>query len=599
MFKRFMAVLIAAVLFVTIRAFAAPVMDSDKKADELLLKMSLREKIGQMTLVEKMYLDNPDDIMNYNLGALLSGGDSMPEEPTAEGWAKMVDGFQAIALKTRLAIPIFFGIDSVHGHAKIVNATIFPHNIGMGCTWDPKLIEKAAHITAVEMAATGITWNYAPCIAVVRDIRWGRTYESYGEQPDMVSKMGVSYIRGLQGKDLTAEDSVLATPKHFIADGGTEDGKNEGNALGTEQMLRKLYLPPYLAALSNGARVIMASFSSWNGIKMHANRELLTGLLKEELKFTGFICSDWGAVQRLPGEFPYQVQTAINAGIDMVMVPKDYKKFIDTLESLVRSGAVPQSRVDDAVKRILKVKFETGLFQRPFSNKKLLAKVGSEEHRKVARQCVRESAVLLKNANNILPLSKKLKKIIVAGSYIDSVDIQCGGWTVTWQGGSGKVQGGITLLNAIRKAVSPGTKVVYSPEGNDLPSDANVAIVATGENPYAETMGDRTDLVMDPFETDIVDKLVKKKIPVVMVMFSGRPLIVSGEIQKWNAFLAAWLPGPEAGGIADILFGDYNPTGKLSVSWPKDMGQFPVFLRDTEYKPLFKYGFGLRYSDRK
>lgn len=600
MTKRLFNVLIVSIfLLFTSAVHSGTKQEVSIKADALLKKMTLQEKIGQMIQIDKMYLEDDSDIQTYFIGSILCGGDSFPEDQTAAGWAKMADGYQSIALKTRLAVPLIFGIDAVHGDAKVVDATIFPHNIGMGCTRDPALVEKAARITAKEMAATGFRWNFAPCIAVVRDERWGRTYEGYSEDPELVSIMGAAFVRGLQGKDLSAKDSVVSGVKHYLADGGTESGKNEGNASGSEDQLRKLFLAPYIAAVSNGAGTVMVSFSSWNGTKMHANRRLITDVLKNELKFDGFVVSDWAAVQRLPGAFPDQLTTAINAGIDMVMLPKEYKKFVETMTVLVQNGSISQSRIDDAVRRILKVKMEMGLFENPYSNKKLLQQVGSAENRKVARQCVRESVVLLKNEKGILPLSRKMKKIIVAGNYGDSVDIQCGGWTVYWQGGSGKVVGGTTVLNAIKKAVSPGTKVIFTPDGQEIDPKADVAIVITGEYPYAESAGDKTDLSLDADDINTINSIVEKKIPVVVVLISGRPLIVTKELPKWNAFLAAWLPGPEAGGIADVIFGDYDPTGKLSMTWPKDMAQIPVNIGDKNYKPLFEYGFGLNYKKKK
>lgn len=557
--------------------------------EKLLAQMTLREKIGQMILVDTIYLENDNDLVNYHIGGLFCGGDTCPQDLSARGWVDLTTRYHQIAMKSRLKIPVLFGIDAVHGQAKVADATIFPHNIGMGCTGNPVLVEKAAKITAQEIAATGFNWDFAPCIAVGRDERWGRTYECYSENPELVTIMGTAFVRGFSGT------GIVTCAKHFIGDGGTEGGKNEGNTSGSDEFMKKTYLPPYLAALSNGTKTVMASFSSWNGVPMHANARLLDGLLKKDLKFDGFVVSDWGGVGRLPGIYPEKLASAVNAGIDMIMLPNDYKKFMENMLVLVSNGSITENRINDAVLRILRVKVQAGLFKKDYSVKPSVKNVGSAESRMVARQCVRESVVLLKNTNRFLPLSRKLKKIIVAGRSADSIDNQCGGWTIYWQGTSGKVRNGTTVLHAVKKAVSPETRVIYHDGSGNQPEKADAAIFVTGEYPYAETQGDMENPVIDPAELELLDGILKTGTPVAVVLISGRPMIVTKELRKWSALLAAWLPGTEADGIADVLFGAYNPTGRLSMSWPADMKQVPVNFGDRNYHPLFGYGESLVY----
>lgn len=565
-----------------------------QKVDAMLEQMTLQEKIGQMTLIDKVFLDDPEDIVRYGIGSILAGGDSRPLDDSAKGWADMTDGYQKIALRSRLKIPILFGIDAVHGHAKVRNATVFPHNIGMGCTGDLDIVRKAARVTAEEMVATGFRWTYAPCVAVVRDERWGRTYEGFGETTEIVTRMGEAVVKGLQNGNLDRPDSVLSCAKHFVGDGGTTLGANEGDTVMAEKELRRLFFPPYVQAIMAGSRTVMISFSSWNGQRMHANRTLITDVLKKELSFDGFVVSDWGAVQKLPGDYRDQVAAAVNAGIDMIMVPSDYKKFSAALQELVRDGRVPLARVNDAVKRILKVKMETGLFERPYAQRDRLGRIGSDSHRRVAREAVRKSLVLLKNENRFLPLRKNLRTLVVAGKSSDDVGVQCGGWTLSWQGVIGDVTKGTTVYRAVRRAVSATTRVILSPDGKNLPK-ADAAIVVVGEYPYAETAGDRAELYLDRDDIATIDEIRKKGIPMAVVLISGRPLVLTDELHKMNALVAAWLPGTEGDGIADVLFGDYAPTGRLTYTWPKTMEQIPINSGDMKYEPLFPHGFGLTY----
>lgn len=571
-----------------------PSCSIEQRVEDLLSYMTIKEKIGQMTQVAKDYLSSKNDIKTYCLGSILSGGGMGPSINKPEVWADMYDNYQAVALESRLGIPIIYGIDAVHGHNTVKGAVVFPHNIGLGCTRNPDLVLKAARITAIEVAATGIDWTFSPCIAVPRDERWGRTYEGFGETPGLTEIMAEAAVRGYQGVSLKDGKTILACPKHFLADGGTKGGVDQGNAQFNEATLRKIHLPGYISAMEAGAGSIMVSFSSWNRIKMHANKDLLTGLLKNELGFSGILLSDWKAIDQIPGDYSSDVAISINAGLDMIMVPEDYRTFIATLLSAVGNGIVSLERIDDAVKRILTKKFELGLFESPFTDRDLLPLVGSKEHREAGRECVRQSLVLLKNKENVLPLSKDSGHIHVAGKGADNMGMQCGGWTITWQGDSGDITEGTTILKAIQQTVSPGTKVTYSRDGKGA-EGADAGIVVIGEYPYAEMEGDRKSLSLSSTDTRAIANVKDAGIPVVVILISGRPLIVTPEIDNWDAFIAAWLPGTEGQGVADVLFGDYNPTGKLSHTWPADMKQIPINEGDEVYDPLFPYGFGLSY----
>jgi beta-glucosidase len=499
----------------------------------------------------------------------------------------MYDRYQGIALQTRLRIPIVYGVDAVHGHNNVRGAVIFPHNVGLGCTRDPGLVERVARATAEEVAATGIDWTFSPCVAVARDERWGRTYESFGETPELAMEMGAAAVRGYQ-------PAILACPKHYLADGGTEGGRDQGDARIDEATLRAIHLPAYRAAVAAGAATVMASFSSWNGQKMHGNRHLLTDVLKGELGFQGFLVSDWAGIDQLPGDYASDVETAVNAGIDMVMVPGRYAEFLSTLKALVQQGRVPESRIDDAVRRILRKKVEAGLFERPYADRTLLAQVGSDAHRQVAREAVRRSLVLLKNEGRVLPLSKMARRVHVAGRNADDLGNQCGGWTITWQGSSGAITTGTTLLQAIRAAVLGGAEVTYSRDGSGA-AGAEAGVVVIGETPYAEGVGDRSDLSLAAEDVAAVRAVQSARVPTVVVLVSGRPLIL-GEVERLaDAIVAAWLPGTEGAGVADVLFGDHAPAGRLNHSWPRSMSQVPINVGDAGYDPLFPYGHGLTY----
>ena len=565
-----------------------------ERVEQLLSQMNLDEKIGQMTQAERNALTSISDIKTYFLGSLLSGGGSSPSTNSAQSWADMYDLFQQAALQTRLKIPMIYGIDAVHGHNNVFGATIFPHNIGLGCTSNPQLIQEAARVTAEEVSGTGIDWTFAPCIATVRDERWGRTYEGFGETAELSISMADAMVRGYQGTILSDNGNILACAKHFLGDGGTFGGDDQGNVIADEQTIRQLHLQGYVSAINAGVKSIMVSYSSINGQKMHGSTYWIMDVLKGELGFKGFVVSDWQGIDQLPGDYKSDIQNSINAGVDMVMVPNNFKEFIQFLKELVNENKVSIDRINDAVRRILTVKFELGLFEKPFTDRSFTSTVGSTQHREVARRCVRESLVLLKNQNNILPLSKNLTRIHIAGKNAIDIGNQCGGWTISWQGGSGDITLGTSIYHGIKAAVSSSTIITYTYEG--INSDgADVGIVVVGETPYAEGNGDSQNLELDQQDLTTINNFKNAGIPYIIVLVSGRPMIIDNVLEDCDAFVAAWLPGTEGQGIADVLFGDYNFTGKLSHSWPRSMNQIPINFGDTNYDPLFPYGFGLTY----
>jgi len=581
----------------------------DAEAKALLATMTLEEKVGQMTQAEQEKLTDVKDIQTYFLGSLLSGGSSDPKAGNSlQAWTEMYDGYQKLALQTRLKIPILYGVDAVHGHNNVLGAVVFPHNIGLGATRDPKLVEEIARLTAEEVRATGIQWAFAPCVAVARDERWGRTYESFSEDPSLVAELGTAAVRGLQGTDLKDPLRVLACAKHYVGDGGTSWNSaphlaaqgarlDQGDTRLSEAELRRIHLAGYPAAIAAGVGSIMPSYNSWNGEKASGSKRLLTDILKTELGFEGFLISDYNALDQLPGDRRAQVKQSINAGMDMVMVPEKYKEFYAALKDLAEKGEVPMARVDDAVLRILRVKIAMGLMdagRSPLADRSLQARFGSPAHREVARRAVRQSLVLLKNDKKTLPLSKTAKRIVVAGKNADDIGNQCGGWTIDWQGKSGPiVPGGTTILAAL-KAAAKGGEVTFSADGTGA-TGADVAVVVVGEKPYAEFFGDREDLALDKDDLAAIANVKKAGIPVVVVVVSGRPLILGDALGQADAVVAAWLPGTEGQGVADVLFGDYKPTGKLSFTWPRTMAQIPINVGDAAYDPQFPFGFGLTY----
>jgi beta-glucosidase len=590
----------------TVRADDAAKAAIRAKADSLLAQMTLDEKFGQMTQVDSDALKDKGDVAKYFLGSVLSGGGSDPpnHDNSAAAWADFHDAFQKEAMKTRLKIPILYGIDAVHGHNNVDGAVIFPHNIGLGATRNPELIERAARVTAEEIADTGIRWAFGPCIAVARDPRWGRTYESFGETPELAELFAPPAVRGLQGKSLAEANSVVACAKHYLGDGGTTGGKDQGNTECDEATLRRIFLPGYVAAVKSGVGTIMVSFSSWNGQKMHGNKYLLTDVLKKELGFDGFLVSDWAAIDQLSPDYKADIEKSINAGLDMVMIPfgpgqkNNYADFTKFLKELVAEGRVPQERIDDAVRRILQVKLATRLFDQPYADRERLADVGSAQHRAVARDCVRQSVVLLKNEKHTLPLAKEIKRIYVTGSGANDLGFQCGGWTIDWQGKRGPVtHGGTTLLMGIRQVVSADTRITYSADGAGSGLDeADAVIVVIGELPYAEGKGDRKDFSISQQDLALIERIKQSGKPVVTLLVSGRPMILNSALDDSDALIAAWLPGTEGAGVADVLFGDYKPTGKLPMTWPREMGQVPLHVGEEGAKDAqFDYGFGLSY----
>lgn len=573
-----------------------PHLSVQDRVDDLLDRMSLADKLGQMTQPERRYV-TPDEVTRYRIGSVLSSGGSAPEPNTPESWADMYDGLQRAALAGPLRVPLMYGVDAVHGHNNMVGATIFPHNIGLGATRDPALVRRIGAATAAEMAGTGVDWDFAPCVCVARDDRWGRTYESFGEVPELATMM-TTVIDGLQGDELGGPTSVLATAKHYVGDGGTEGGDDRGDVRLPEKELRAVHLPPFQAAVKRGVGSVMISYSSWNGLKMHQNKYLITDVLKGELGFGGFVVSDYNGIDEIdgkPGFTKDEVAAAINAGIDMVMVPTEWRRFIDYLRDEVKNGDVPMERIDDANRRILTKKFELGLFEEPMADRSHLKTVGSAAHRALARRAVAESQVLLKNDDDVLPLDDD-DKVFVAGRSADDIGMQSGGWTITWQGKPGPITPGTTILDGIRKAADPDATVTYSKDGSGIDPSYDAAIAVVGETPYAEYHGDRTDgLGLDDADRKTIDRLRDAGVPVVVVLVSGRPLDVAEDLPKWDALVAAWLPGTEGQGVADVLYGDADPRGRLPVTWMRSGDQEPINRGDGK-KPLFPFGYGLTYD---
>ena len=576
----------------------------DSQVDRLLPTLTLDEKIGQITQPDSQYLKNLDDVARLHVGSVLSGGDSDPETGNdLKSWTDMYDRIQSHALSAKPRIPLIYGVDAVHGHNNVIGAVIFPHNIALGCTRDPELVERAARITAEEVRATGIQWAFAPCVAVPQDIRWGRIYEGYSESPEVVQPLGAAAVRGLQGSSLDHPLSVAACVKHYVGDGGTSFGTgigghplDQGDTRVDEATLRKIHLPGYITAIQAGAATIMPSYNSWNGVKCSGHHKLLTDILKKELGFEGFLISDYNALDELPGSRRDQIKQSINAGMDMVMVPEKFHEFYNTLRELAKTGEVPMSRIDDAVTRILRVKFAMGLMdpkQKMLADRGLHKTFGSAAHRAVARECVRKSLVLLKNDKRVIPLAKNAPRIHVAGKCADDIGNQCGGWTIFWQGKSGPITQGTTILAGIRRAAGSGAQVTHSHDGTGA-AGATVGIAVIGETPYAEMNGDRTNLDLAAEDVAVVENMKRTGIPVVVVLVSGRPLIIESVLQKADAVIAAWCPGSEGDGVADVLFGDHKPSGKLSFTWPSRESR-TFARRDAGYKTLFPLGHGLSY----
>ena len=580
----------------------------DLKVERLIKKMTLEEKVGQMTQVDHRYLENKSDIEKYFIGSLLSGGGSVPDTNNVRSWVRMYNTYQSFALNTRLKIPLIYGIDAVHGHNNVLNATIFPHNIGLGCSNDEDLVKRISEATAREVRATGLDWTFAPCVAVAQDERWGRTYESFSEDSDIVTELGVASTIGYQGRNLN-KNSVLACAKHFVGDGNTVFGTgtnwykiDRGDVLLEEEELRSKYIKPFEESIKAGVGSIMISYNSWKGKKLHGHKYLINDVLRKELKFGGIVISDWAGINEIDKDYKTCIIKSINAGIDMNMVPgslnpddNSYDDFIRLAIEAVKEGSIPIERIDDAVYRILKVKKQIGLFDAPIKNPSNKNVVGSKRHRDLARESVRKSLVLLKNENKILPLRKSGKKITLVGDHADNIGFQCGGWTIHWQGGSGDITTGTTILDAFKTAVNDSNNINYSKNADDL-LGSDVIVVAIGEKPYTEGVGDRDSLLLSKEDKELLEKVKRAKIPYVVILISGRPMIINEELDSSHAFIAAWLPGTEGVGISDVVFGDFDFTGKLSMTWPRSMKQIPINYGDSSYDPLFKFGFGLSYE---
>ncbi|MFF8477752.1 carbohydrate binding domain-containing protein [Streptomyces sp. NPDC015414] len=598
---------------VVIDAHGLPYLDAGlpvrKRVADLLSRMSLAEKAGQMTQAERGALSDQGDIAGYALGSLLSGGGSTPAPNTPDAWAKMIDGFQLRAQATRFQIPLIYGVDAVHGHNNLVGATIMPHNVGLGATRDPRLAERTGAVTAAEVRATGIPWDFAPCLCVSRDERWGRSYESFGEDPALVESME-TVIQGLQGRadgrDLSRGDKVLATAKHFVGDGGTEYGSSttgtytvdQGVTKVTRQQLEAVHLAPFGTAVDRGIGTVMPSYSSLDilgdgrgPVKMHARADMINGVLKGRMGFDGFVISDWNAIDQLPGDYASHVRTSVNAGLDMMMVPYTYKDFTGTLTDEVRAGRIDERRIDDAVSRVLTQKFRLGLFEHPYADTRGAAAIGSPAHRAVARRAAAESQVLLKNSGGLLPL-RKGQRVYVAGSNADDIGNQTGGWTVTWQGGSGNTTPGTTILDGMREA---GGDVTYSKDASAPTGGYDAGVVVVGETPYAEGVGDVGNghrLTLSAADQAAVDKVCAAMRCAVLVV-SGRPQLVGDRLGRIDALVASWLPGTEGAGVADVLYGRRPFTGQLPVTWPRSESQLPINVGDASYDPQFPYGWGL------
>lgn len=594
----------------------------EARITELLKKMTVEEKVGQMIQAEIRYI-TPEQVKKYHIGSILNGGGTFPNNDkyaSEMDWVEVAEAYYQASMDNSdggVAIPVIWGTDAVHGHNNVIRATLFPHNIGLGATRNPALIRRIGAATAREVSATGVQWTFAPTVATPRDDRWGRTYEGYSEDPEIVRTFAAEMVKGIQGEvgkgDLFAPTKMVATVKHFVGDGGTHNGRDRGNTLATEEALRDIHAQGYYGGLGAGAQTVMASFNSWNGVRMHGNFHMLTEVLKNQMGFDGFVVGDWNGHGFVPGCDFTQCAQAVNAGLDMFMSIQQWPQLLENTIAQAKSGEIPMARIDDAVRRILRVKMRAGLFDGVSPKQRAEINgvgnvLGNPEHRALAREAVRESMVLLKNKNGLLPLSPKAN-ILVAGDGADNIGKQSGGWTLSWQG-TGNTNDdfpGATSIYAGLKAQveAAGGKIRLSEDGS-FSERPDVAIVVYGENPYAEWQGDINSLEYQPAtraDLKLLSKLKAAGIPVVSVFLSGRPLWVNAEINRSDAFVAAFLPGSEGAGVADVLLRDaqnniqYDFKGKLSFSWPRDLSQVVLNRGDANYDPLFAYGYGLTYQD--
>ena len=596
------------------------VKGTEAMVDELLAHMSLEEKIGQMIQADIASI-TPDELRTYKLGSILAGGGAAPgnnARSTPQAWLKMTDEYHRAALAATVnghaAIPILFGIDAVHGHAKVIGATIFPHNVGLGAAHDPELIYRVGEATAQEVSSSGIDWTFAPTVAVVRDLRWGRSYESYSESPDLVAQYARAMVLGLQGEIDTPQfmtsGHTLSSVKHFIGDGGTVGGRDQGNTVISEAELRDVHAAGYAAAIKAGAMIVMASYNSWNGLKLHGNHYLLTSILKGRLAFDGFVVGDWNAQEQVPGCTKSDCAAAIRAGVDMLMAPDSWKELYQNTLIEARSGEIPAARIEDAVRRILRVKAIAGVFNKaaPPANGEAehFEQFGSSAHRALAREAVRKSLVLLKNSHGILPIDPHAT-ILVAGDAADDIGAQSGGWTIDWQGDhntNADFPGATSIYRGIQLAVTAAGGAATLSRDGSFGKKPDVAIVVFGEGPYAEFEGDRETLEFSPgdkHELELLHRLRRQGVPTVAVFFSGRPLWVNPEINASDAFVAAWLPGSEGEGIADVLLRGangaiaYDFTGRLGFSWPQTAMPVSFNADGNVSGALFARGAGLNY----
>lgn len=596
-----------------------PVIES--KIVEILSTMTLEQKVAQMIQPEIRDI-TPEDMRQYGFGSYLNGGGAFPnnnKHATPQDWIHLAEQMYQASIDDSLdgsTIPTMWGTDAVHGHNNVIGATLFPHNIGLGAANNPELLEKIAEITATEVMVTGIDWVFAPTVATVRDDRWGRAYEGYSEDPEIVKTYATAIVHGLQGmagKDFLGDDRVISTVKHFIGDGGTQGGDDQGNNNDDEQTLFELHAQGYVGGLTAGAQSVMASFNRWQGEKIHGSQYLLTTVLKEQMGFDGFVVGDWNGHGQVQGCSNESCPQSVNAGLDIFMVPTDaWKPLYENTIAQVKSGVIAQSRIDDAVSRILRVKLRAGLFDKPspakrqFSGKTQL--IGSEAHRKVAKQAVRESLVLLKNKANLLPLSPK-QKFLIAGDAANNIGKQSGGWTITWQGTNNQnsdFPGGSSIFDGFAEQITAAGGQIELNEKGLFTEQPDVAIVVFGEEPYAEGQGDRDHLAYQASHKSdlaLLKRLKAQGIPVVSLFISGRPMWVNSELNASDAFVAAWLPGSEGKAVAEVILKDgenqiqHDFTGKLSFSWPRTPEQ-TVNRFDKDYQPLLPYGFGLRYGDK-
>ena len=598
-----------------------PPLDPEVEArvDEILAQLTLEQKVGQVIQADSGSV-TPEDVKRYRLGSVLSGGNSAPGgQPYAatDAWVAAADAYWAASVDpegVEVAVPVIWGIDAVHGHNNLTGAVVFPHNIGLGAANDPDLIERIMTVTARELSVSGHDWTFAPTLAVPRDDRWGRTYEGFSEDPAIVAAYAPAVVRGLQGEAGTdgfmGEGRVITSAKHFVGDGGTQGGTDQGDAVITEAELRDIHAPGYVTALEAGAQTVMASFSAWQGQRMHGQEALLTDVLKGRMNFQGFVIGDWNGHALIPGCTATDCPQSLNAGLDMYMAPDSWRGLWESTLAHVQDGTIPMDRLDDAVRRILRVKIASGVMddvrpsERPLSGRTDL--LASGEHRAVAREAVRRSLVLLKNQNGVLPLDAGAR-VLVTGDGADSITKQAGGWTLSWQGGgypNEAFPNGQSILSGIQEAVAAGggtTAFALEPTQADL-QNADVVIAVYGEDPYAEFQGDREDVDFAPngFDTARLAQFREAGAKVVSVFLSGRPLFVNPELNGSDAFVAAFLPGTEGGGVADLLFRtepDFDFTGRLSYSWPRAADQTPLNAGDEDYDPLFALGYGLSYDD--